>query len=309
MITITNLTHSFINSKALSNVSFAIEKGSIVALIGPNGSGKTTLLRCISTLQAIQEGSIVINDIDISEFPREIHKQIGYLADNFGLYDDLTVRQCLEYTAKSHLLEVNNLAAVVDQCAKDAGVIDFIDKTVNTLSRGMRQRVGIAQAIIHQPSILLLDEPASGLDPEARISLSKLLLDLKSRGMTLIVSSHILAELEDYCTEMLILRNGELIEHTKLISDNEKGNSNLTIKLVANNLTEEIVEGFFTEFGDSLKKIKLENNELTFQLDEAKTKQHDLLSYLIKNNVEVRELAIVKRNLQEEYIKTMQQSK
>ena len=115
MITITNLTHSFINSKALSNVSFAIEKGSIVALIGPNGSGKTTLLRCISTLQAIQEGSIVINDIDISEFPREIHKQIGYLADNFGLYDDLTVRQCLEYTAKSHLLEVNNLAAVVDQ--------------------------------------------------------------------------------------------------------------------------------------------------------------------------------------------------
>jgi ABC-2 type transport system ATP-binding protein len=309
MIQITNLTHSFINTKALSNVSFTIEKGSIVALIGPNGSGKTTLLRCISTLQAIQEGSIVINDIDISEFPREIHKQIGYLADNFGLYDDLTVRQCLEYTAKSHLLEVNNLAAVVDQCAKDAGVIDFIDKTVNTLSRGMRQRVGIAQAIIHQPSILLLDEPASGLDPEARISLSKLLLDLKSRGMTLIVSSHILAELEDYCTEMLILRNGELIELTKLISDNEKGNSNLTIKLVANNLTEEIVEGFFTEFGDSLKKIKLENNELTFQLDEAKTKQHDLLSYLIKNNVEVKELAIVKRNLQEEYIKTIQQSK
>ena len=211
MITITNLTHSFINTKALSNVSFAIEKGSIVALIGPNGSGKTTLLRCISTLQAIQEGSIVINDIDISEFPREIHKQIGYLADNFGLYDDLTVRQCLEYTAKSHLLEVNNLAAVVDQCAKDAGVIDFVDKTVNTLSRGMRQRVGIAQAIIHQPSILLLDEPTSALDPISTGKVEELVSTLKSEYTVVIVTHNMqqAARVSDYTAYMYL---GDLVE-------------------------------------------------------------------------------------------------
>ena len=309
MIKVTNLTHSFLDTKALNNVSFTIEKGSIVALIGPNGSGKTTLLRCISSLQAIQEGTVLINNIDISEYPREIHKQIGYLADNFGLYDDLTVRQCLEYTANSHLSEISNLQALVVQCAKDTDVFDFIDKPVNTLSRGMRQRVGIAQAIIHNPSLLLLDEPASGLDPEARISLSNLLLDLKERGMTLIVSSHILAELEDYCTEMLILRNGELIEHTKLIAETSKGESNVIMRLVGSNLTEIVAERFCSDFESSVQKIKFEENELTFYLNESITKQQELLSYLIGNNIEIKELAIVKRNLQEEYIRTIQQSK
>ncbi len=307
MISVSNLSHEFQNTLALNNVSFEIKDGAIVGLIGPNGSGKTTLLRCISTLQSIQTGQILINGTDIQESPREVHKIIGYLSDNFGLYDDLTVRKCLEYTAMSHIENVQNLEEIVKQTAIDAGVFEFIDKTVNTLSRGMRQRVGIAQAIIHNPKIVLLDEPASGLDPEARIALSQLIIQLKNKGMTLIVSSHILAELEDYCTEMIILKEGNLIEHTQLINHKTGGSTKNIIKLVAEYLSEEVVNSFISTFDNSIKILEKTTTEILFELNEEVTKQHVLLSFLIQQGVAVKEIAAVKRNLQDEYLKTMQE--
>ncbi len=305
MIKVSNLTQDFTDVCALVNVSFEVEEGAVVALIGPNGSGKTTLMRCISTLQEIQEGAIYINEIDITEEPRKIHQMVGYLADNFGLYDDLTVRECLEYTAHSRLLELDDATETVENCAKEVGVYDFIDREVNTLSRGMRQRVGIAQAIIHEPKLLILDEPASGLDPEARIDLSNLILKLRERGMTIFVSSHILAELEDYSTEMLIIKNGRIVEHTKLISENKNTLSLTTLKLV---LEEPFGDLSFLlhDLEENVKIIQSEGLELTLTLNESELKQHELLRFLMNNNVPVRELSSVKRNLQEEYLKTIQ---
>lgn len=305
MIKVSNLTQDFTDVRALENVSFEVEEGAVVALIGPNGSGKTTLMRCISTLQEIQEGTIYINEIDITEEPRKIHQMVGYLADNFGLYDDLTVRECLEYTAHSRLLELDDATETVENCAKEVGVYDFIDREVNTLSRGMRQRVGIAQAIIHEPKLLILDEPASGLDPEARIDLSNLILKLRERGMTIFVSSHILAELEDYSTEMLIIKNGKIVEHTKLISEHKDALSLTTLKLV---LEESYGELSFLlhDLKDNIKIIQSEGLEVTLTLNESEMKQHELLRFLMNNNVPVRELSSLKRNLQDEYLKTIQ---
>lgn len=305
MIKVSNLTQDFTDVRALENVSFEVEEGAVVALIGPNGSGKTTLMRCISTLQEIQEGTIYINEIDITEEPRKIHQMVGYLADNFGLYDDLTVRECLEYTAHSRLLELDDATETVENCAKEIGVYDFIDREVNTLSRGMRQRVGIAQAIIHEPKLLILDEPASGLDPEARIDLSNLILKLRERGMTIFVSSHILAELEDYSTEMLIIKNGKIVEHTKLISEHKDALSLTTLKLV---LEESYGELSFLlhDLKDNIKIIQSEGLEVTLTLNESEMKQHELLRFLMNNNVPVRELSSLKRNLQDEYLKTIQ---
>jgi len=304
MIHVSNLTQDFTDVRALDNVSFQIEKGAVVALIGPNGSGKTTLMRCLSTLQEIQDGSIFINDIDITEEPRRIHQMVGYLADNFGLYDDLSVRQCLEYTAYSRLLDLKDADELIEKCAIEVGVIDFIDREVNTLSRGMRQRVGIAQAIIHEPELLILDEPASGLDPEARIDLSNLILKLKDRGMTIFVSSHILAELEDYSTEMLIIKDGRIVEHSKLISDKNETSDVTILRLIL----EESFEGLRLLLNDFAETIELiDENELTLTLHikEETMKQHELLRFLIINNVPVKELSKVKRNLQEEYLKTI----
>lgn len=305
MIKVSNLTQDFTDVRALDNVSFEVGEGSVVALIGPNGSGKTTLMRCISTLQEIQEGTIYINEVDIKEEPRRIHQMVGYLADNFGLYDDLTVRECLSYTAHSRLLEIEDATEVVVDCAKEVGVYDFIDREVNTLSRGMRQRVGIAQAIIHSPKLLILDEPASGLDPEARIDLSNLILRLRERGMTIFVSSHILAELEDYSTEMLIIKNGKIVEHTKLISEKKDVSTTTTLKLVLEEAFEEL-SFLLNDLSENVKTIQTEGLEVTLSLDESELKQHELLRFLMNNNVPVRELSSVKRNLQEEYLKTIQ---
>ncbi len=213
MIEVRDVVYEYPGKRALKGVSFHLEPGSITALVGPNGAGKTTLLRCLAALDEPFSGSVTINNIDTLENPRLIHRQIGYLSDFFGLYDNLTVEQCLTFTARIHEIPRDEIGAKVKATARRLEIGDYLNAKAGTLSRGLRQRLGIAQAIIHDPTLLLLDEPASGLDPEARSSLSKLFQSLREQGMTLIVSSHILTELEDYCTSMLLLRDGRILEH------------------------------------------------------------------------------------------------
>ncbi|HEY9685585.1 MAG TPA: ABC transporter ATP-binding protein [Coleofasciculaceae cyanobacterium] len=213
MIDVQNVVFEYPGKRALKDVSFRLEAGSITALVGPNGAGKTTLLRCIAALDEPFSGSITINGTDVLEHPRLIHRQVGYLSDFFGLYNNLTARQCLTFIAQIHQIPTSEMEQKVALAAERLEISPYLDTKAGTLSRGLRQRLGIAQAIIHEPQLLLLDEPASGLDPEARISLSDLFLSLRDQGMTLIVSSHILTELEDYCTNMLLLREGRILEH------------------------------------------------------------------------------------------------
>jgi ABC-2 type transport system ATP-binding protein len=183
----------------------------IVALVGPNGAGKTSLLRCLAALEPPYAGSVTIDGLDTREHPREIHAQLGYLPDFFGLYDDLTVRRCLTYAAWSHGIAAEATGAAVEAAASGVGLTDRLESKAGELSRGLRQRLAIAQAIVHSPKVLLLDEPAAGLDPQARRDLSALLISLRNRGMTLVVSSHILAELEDYCSQMIIIEDGRIV--------------------------------------------------------------------------------------------------
>ncbi len=210
MISVRNLVFEYPTTRALHNVSFDVEAGSITALVGPNGSGKTTLLRCLAALERPYAGRVTVDSIDVAENPRRVHRKLGFLPDFFGLYDALTVRQCLTFAARSHGIGAGGVRAAIEKAADRVDLSDRMDNAAGHLSRGLRQRLAIGQVIVHEPSVLLLDEPASGLDPEARRSLSSLLLDLQSQGMTLMVSSHILAELEDYSSQMLIMREGRL---------------------------------------------------------------------------------------------------
>lgn len=216
MIVANAVTYEYPNLRALSDVSFTIGQGAIAALIGPNGAGKTTLLRCLAALELPYSGAIEIDGIDTAEHPREVHKRIGYLSDYFGVYGDLTVERCLRHAAMAGGVPPENVGAAVARAAGRVGLSDRMKALSGTLSRGLRQRLGIAQAMIHDPSVLILDEPASGLDPEARHELSELLKMLRNQGMTLLVSSHILSELEDYATEVLFIRDGRLVQHAPL---------------------------------------------------------------------------------------------
>ncbi|HEX4637793.1 MAG TPA: ABC transporter ATP-binding protein [Rhizomicrobium sp.] len=210
MIEIRELVFEYPGHRALAGITLDIVKGSITALVGPNGAGKTTLLRCMAALETPYAGGVTIDGLDTRAAPRAIHARLGYLPDFFGLYDALSVRRCLHYAARAHGIAPDAAAAAAQTAAARVGLSDRMEQAAGALSRGLRQRLAIAQTIVHQPRVLLLDEPAAGLDPQARRDLSDLLLSLRDSGMTLVVSSHILAELEDYCDRMVIVDHGRI---------------------------------------------------------------------------------------------------
>jgi ABC-2 type transport system ATP-binding protein len=213
LIVVRNLVFDYPTKRALRAVSFEIKSGTITGLVGPNGAGKTTLLRCLAGLETFYTGTITVDRVDVSDSPREVHRRLGLLQDALGLYDDLSVIQSLVYQAAAYGITPRDRVRRIEDTAGRLGLSDRLGDRVGALSRGLRQRLAIAQAILHRPKVLLLDEPASGLDPDARANLSELLRALGAEGMTLLVSSHILAELEDYTTHMMILRNGRVVEH------------------------------------------------------------------------------------------------
>ncbi len=216
MIEVNNLIVDYPGHRALHGISLQIAAGTVTALVGPNGAGKSTLLRCITGLETPLAGSVHVANMDVHAQSRRTHQYMGYLSDFFGLYETMTVAQCLQYAAESQGLPRQQAAQRVQEVAHQLALTDKLGNLSRNLSRGQRQRVAIGQAIIHQPQVLLLDEPASGLDPEARSSLSALFRQLHAQGMTLVVSSHILSELDEYSTHILSIRDGRITSHEAL---------------------------------------------------------------------------------------------
>ena len=210
MIEVEGVVYDYPTARALHGVSFTVAAGTVLALVGPNGAGKSTLMRCIAALDTPAAGTIRVAGIDAEADPRGIHRAIGYLPDFFGLYDELTVRRALIYAARSRGVAANRAGEAAEAAAARVQLTDRLEARAGELSRGLRQRLAIAQTIVHEPRALLLDEPAAGLDPEARRSLSELILSLARGGMTIMVSSHILAELEDYSSQMLMILDGRV---------------------------------------------------------------------------------------------------
>ena len=161
MIEVENLVFDYPSKRALRGVSFSVAAGSITALVGPNGAGKTTLMRCLAGLETPVLGRAVIDGLDVHEHPRDCHRRMGYLSDFFGLYDTLTVEQCLRYRAGAQGLPAASHGVLIEKAAARTGIADRLNQKAGELSRGLRQRVAIAQAILHEPAIILLDEPAS----------------------------------------------------------------------------------------------------------------------------------------------------
>ncbi len=299
MIDVKKLVFEYPGTRALDDVSFTIREGSITALVGPNGAGKTTLLRCLAALEEPVSGCVLMNGANILANPRATHRTIGYLSDFFGLYEDLTVRQCLRYAAMSHGIPDDRHEQVIAWCVEQLEIADRLELKAGSLSRGQRQRLAIAQAIIHEPKFLLLDEPASGLDPEARHSLAVLFRRLRDNGMTLLVSSHILSELEEYSTDMLVLRGGRIIEHSAIIGS--KQNLLLEIRLASpHDSLHDILAA-----RDDVADLRVSETQATFSYSADPLEQHRLLKELLDGGVSICSFAEQKQNLQEAYLKTV----
>ncbi len=207
-IRVRHLWHRFGNTDVLRDVTFDVGPGEIFGFIGPNGAGKTTTIRVMATLLEPMAGRVEIDGIDVTINPHEVRRRIGYMPDHAGVYERITVREYLEFFADAFRVPSIGIVDAVLELT-DLGKIQ--DRIVATMSKGMKQRLQLGRILLHDPKVLILDEPASDLDPRARIEIRDLLLELRGLGKTIFLSSHILTELSDVCTSIGILERGRLV--------------------------------------------------------------------------------------------------
>jgi ABC-2 type transport system ATP-binding protein len=211
MIETVDLTKKYGDFFALESLHLKLEKGDLFGFIGPNGAGKTTTIRILSTLLMPTWGEAYVCGHSIYTHPREIRRSIGYMPDIFGVYDDMRVIEYLEFFAAAYRIHGPQRRRVAERSLELVDLVAKRDELVTSLSRGMTQRLGLARVLLHDPEVLLLDEPASGLDPRARIEMRNLLKRLQAMGKTVLVSSHILPELADICNRVGIIEYGRLL--------------------------------------------------------------------------------------------------
>lgn len=195
---------------AADNLSLEVPAGEVFGLVGPNGAGKTTTLKMVCGLMMPTTGAIFVNGVDVQQQPEEAHKHIGYLSDFFAVYDDLKVWEYVQYFAAAYRMDPAIIPSRVKEVIGQLGLETKYDSFIGGLSRGMKQRLGIARAVIHDPPLLILDEPASGLDPKARVELKDLIRGMNRAGKTILITSHVLADLEEICTSLAIIEKGKL---------------------------------------------------------------------------------------------------
>lgn len=211
MIDIENLSKNYGSIQALKDLNLSIADGDIFGFIGPNGAGKSTTFKILATLLVPDRGHAVIDGYSVASQAGQVRRRIGYMPDVFGAYEDMTVQEYLNFFAALYDVAPAQRQATID------GVLDLTDlrskkeADCQSLSRGMQQRLGLARVLLHDPKVLLLDEPASGLDPRARIEIRELLKELKMMGKTILISSHILSELAEICTKIGVIERGQLL--------------------------------------------------------------------------------------------------
>lgn len=210
MLTIKNLVKKYGKFTAVDNLNLHINKGSIYGFVGPNGAGKTTTMKIIAGLLSATSGSVMINGEEVVKNPRLLREKIGYMPDFFGVYDNLKVTEYMDFYAGTYYIPYKERKDIIDNLLEIVDLTDKKDSYVDSLSRGMKQRLCLARSLVHDPELLILDEPASGLDPRARVEMKEVLKQLREMGKTIIISSHILPELAEMCTEIGIIDRGKL---------------------------------------------------------------------------------------------------
>ena len=196
---------------AVAGIDLVVGPGEIFGLVGPNGAGKTTMMKILATLLAPSAGEAFVTGIPVDADPIEVRRRIGYMPDFYGVYDDLKVWEYLDFFARCYGVPANRRATMIGELLEIVGLTERRESYVESMSRGMRQRLCLAHTLVHDPALLILDEPASGLDPRARVEMREILRELRTMGKTILVSSHILPELAEMCTGVAIIDSGRLL--------------------------------------------------------------------------------------------------
>lgn len=211
-----NLVKSFGRFNAVDGLSLQVPAGSIYGFVGPNGAGKTTTMRILTTLERPTSGDVWVNGLDVNQNRRDIRRMIGYMPDEFGVYDDLRVWEYLDFFASCYDIPDAERKPLINDLLELVELSHRRDDMVDKLSKGMKQRLSLARTLAHDPKILILDEPASGLDPRARIEIRELMVELAKMGKTIFFSTHILADVENICTHIGIIEAGQMIRQGRM---------------------------------------------------------------------------------------------
>ena len=301
-ITMTGLRKEFDDLVAVQGLEVSIPEGEIYGLIGPNGAGKTTTIRMACGLLEPTNGHVTVMDVDVHQDPERAQQFIGYLSDFFSVYEDLKVWEYLDFFAHAYKMPEADIPARIDEVIRQAELEVKRDAMIKGLSRGMKQRLGIARAIIHKPRVLLLDEPASGLDPKARLDLRNLLRSLRDEGTTVLISSHILTELEGFCTSIGIMEKGRMIRSGTLA---EISAAETTMRVVRLEWVGQGAERLATTLhGNPLVSgLLVQGTQAVFKSTGSEEELADILAGLISAGVKVVSFGEVKQTVEDLYLK------
>ncbi len=273
-VTVKNLKVSYGKTLAVKDISFAIPKGEVFGFIGPNGAGKTTTIEVLATLLNPDAGNVQIDGTNVRQAPHLIRRIIGYMPDQLGVYEDLTVNEYLHFFAAAYRINGGKRKAVVGDVLALTDLEDKVHAPVDGLSRGMKQRLSLARVLLHDPEFLLLDEPASGLDPRARIEIREILKELKGMGKTILISSHILQELAQMCTRIGIVEAGEMVADGSLRDIYRQLELTRVIHVQISNLTDKLVSAIRDTPG--VVSVETQIDRLAIRIREEELTTEDL---------------------------------
>lgn len=286
MLKINNLCKSYGKFKAVDNLSLHIPKGEIFGFVGPNGAGKTTTMKIVSGLLDATSGEVYVGGINAFKNSKELKRKIGYMPDFFGVYDDLKVMEYLEFYASIYKIKGQERTKICNDLLQLVDLSDKREAYVDSLSRGMKQRLCLARSLVHNPDLLVLDEPASGMDPRARVEMKEILRTLKNMGKTIIVSSHILPELAELCTSIGIIEGGKIVISGTVEEIMNKVYNAKTLRIkVLDNLEEAI--NILREYPNLDNIDKTSDTTIEMSIDGDEKHMSALLKRLIENNIPV----------------------
>lgn len=274
---------------AVDKLSFKIEAGELFGFIGPNGAGKSTTIRFLATLLQPSRGEGIVNGFSVNKQPMEVRRSIGYMPDNFGVYDGMKVWEFLDFFAVAYRIGKSKRKKIIDDVLELLDLTHKRDDFVNSLSRGMKQRLCLAKTLVHDPPVLILDEPTSGLDPRARIEVKALLKELRRMGKTILISSHILSELADCCTSIGIIERGQLLMHGPIEEVYRRIRRNAVIEIRFQDGAD--LGCSILRSSPYLRDIMIEDGRATVELEASGEAIADLLQQLVAAGVRVRSFA------------------
>lgn len=301
-ITASNLTKSFEDTKAVSELCFSVPEGTVLGLIGTNGAGKTTTMRMLVTLDSPDHGTLHIAGINALHFPNKVRSKIGWMPDSFGVYPNTLVYEYIDFFARAYGLRGQHKATRVREIMEFTDLDEIANKAVESLSKGMKQRLCLGRMLLSDPEIMVMDEPAAGLDPKARLQLKKLIKHLNGAGKTIVISSHILNELQDVCDSFMFLHkgivrfNGSLSELQAVYSPKALYRIRCTQDQV-NHLRE------WCLINRGVEPVEQLNDALMVTLeDSGPDHAHAILRKLIEDGIKVHEFATVTQRLEDVFV-------